>query len=329
MKKIACVGYHYTGSGVIDDIFRECDNVFQGTYEAEIRMLHDPDGISDLEFHLVENPHRLSSGLAIKRFIAYAKRNARQYKKVVGEAWPSIAIQYAEDLALIKYHGYVGGDMLFFTRWQRIVVLSKRIWRKLLPAKLRGSQDANMIHSVITYYSRLDEKAFLEKTLKFVDGVCAKANKVDKEFIVLDQFIGANNPTRYLRYVDNIKVIIVDRDPRDVYISRISADDRVLPKDPYEFCLYFKSIRIQNNVLKNSNCLYIRFEDLIYDYEASIKKVLNFVGISKEHHINALNYFNPEVSMKNTRLWINNERYVEAVKIIEEQLPEYLYCYDD
>ena len=53
MKKIACVGYHATGAGVIDDLFREFDNVAQGQYEVESRLLQDPDGISDLEYNLV------------------------------------------------------------------------------------------------------------------------------------------------------------------------------------------------------------------------------------------------------------------------------------
>ena len=53
MKKITCVGYHFTGSGVIDDLLRECDNVSQSESEKECRMLQDPDGISDLVFPLV------------------------------------------------------------------------------------------------------------------------------------------------------------------------------------------------------------------------------------------------------------------------------------
>ena len=46
MKKIACVGYHATGAGVIDDLFREFDNVAQGQYEVESRLLQDPDAVS-------------------------------------------------------------------------------------------------------------------------------------------------------------------------------------------------------------------------------------------------------------------------------------------
>lgn len=326
MKKIACVGYHYSGAGVIDDLFRECDNVYQGEYEAELRFLHDPDGISDLEYHLVNNPHRLGSGLAIKRFIAYAKRNSRQINRVIGDDWVSLATAYAEELALIKYHGYVGGDLLFLNSKEKMRFLMSRVMNRVLPQPLKKPKDSNVLPSVVTYYSRLEEDEFLKLTKNFVELVCEKANKGGKEYIMLDQFIGANNPERYLRYVDDIKVIIVDRDPRDVYISRVLVNDRVLPRDPYEFCVYYKGIRKRMGETP-CNCLDIHFEDMIYQYEESVRKVLEFVGESIPHHINPKKYFDPAVSIKGTRQWECYPQFKNAVGIIEKDLSDYLYNY--
>ncbi len=327
MKKIACVGYHYTGAGVIDDLFRECDNVFQGEYEAELRFLHDPDGVSDLEYHLVENPHRLSSGLVIKRFISYAKRNARQINKVVGKEWVKLATSYAESLAQIKYHGYTLGDLLFLTKTEKVRFFICRVLNKLLPKSIRKPKDSNQLPSVVTYYSRLEENEFLEHTISFVEEVCKKANKESKEFIMLDQLVGSNYPERYLRYVNDIKVIIVDRDPRDVYISRIMVNDKVLPKDPHDFCIYYRGIRKRTGGTPD-NCLDVRFEDMIYHYEENVKRVLDFVGINVLHHINPKKYFNPEVSCRGTRLWEKYPQYNDAVLIIEKELKEFLYQYD-
>ena len=329
MKKITCVGYHYTGSGVIDDLLRECDNVYQGTYEAELKLLYEPDGIADLEYHLVENPTRLGTGLAIKRFLAFAQRSSRQFKKVVGEEWDDIALRYAEDLTLIKYSGYRSSDVAYFTLGQKMKLLYWRIANKLFPVFLRKPKDSNYVPSSITYYSRLDQETFLNKTRRFIEELCSRANKTNKEFILLDQFVEASNPSKYLRYVNEMKVIVVDRDPRDLYISRISKNDRVLPKDPYEFCLYYKCIRQQIGEIDSCRCLYLRFEDLIYKYEENVRKVLDFVGISKDHHIYPKKFFDPQLSKQNTRLWIKTEIYTDAIKIIENQLPQYLYSYDE
>ncbi len=327
MKKIACIGYHYTGSGVIDDLFRECDNVYQGLYEAELRFLHDPDGISDLEYNLVQNPHRLSSTLAIKRFVDYARRSSRQVQQIVGKDWMNLVNDYVDKITLLKYPGYIAGDMLFFSGYQKIVDFCVRAYNKISPPKFRFPKDSNHIPSAITYYSRLDEEFFLDTTRKFVEKVCSLANKENKEFIMLDQFIGANNPSRYLRYANDLKAIIVDRDPRDLYISRIKVRDRLLPSDPHEFCIYYRNIRKTTGKIPYDNCMYVRFEDMIYNYEENVNKVFEFIGIDKSHHKDPKKCFNPSVSINGTKLWERYPQYEEAVKIIERELPEYLYKY--
>ena len=67
MKFISCASYYGTGSSAITDLISEYGSVFSFTDE-EIRFLHDPDGIDDLYYHIVENPNRHNSGHAIKRF---------------------------------------------------------------------------------------------------------------------------------------------------------------------------------------------------------------------------------------------------------------------
>ena len=327
MKKITCVGYHYTGSGVIDDLFRECDNVYQGEYEAEMKLLYEPDGIADLEYHLVENPTRLGSGLAIKRFIAFAERSSRQFKKVVGEDWDQLAKSYAENLALIKYHGYRASDASFFTPSQKLSLLFWRVVNKFFPKFMRRPKDTNYVPSAITYYSRLNEDTFLHITTEFIENLCHLANRSNKEYVLLDQFVEASNPSKYLRYVKDMKVIVVDRDPRDLYLSRVTINDRALPKDPHDFCLYYRSIRQKQGQTDPDTCLYMKFEDLIYNYEESIDKVLKFIGIDKSHHIHPKRFFDPSVSIKNTRLWQKNDYAVEAMRVIESELSDFLYDY--
>ena len=57
MKVISCASYYGTGSSAITDYVSEFDGVFSMTNE-EFRFIQDPDGIDDLEFHLVENHNR-------------------------------------------------------------------------------------------------------------------------------------------------------------------------------------------------------------------------------------------------------------------------------
>ena len=66
-KIITCASYHGSGSSAISDLLKEFNNCHScGDYE--FRFIQDPYGISDLEFHLVENNHRLNSGYFLKKF---------------------------------------------------------------------------------------------------------------------------------------------------------------------------------------------------------------------------------------------------------------------
>ena len=76
----------------------------------------------------------------------------------------------------------------------------------------------------------------------------------------------------------------------------------------------------------NSDCvLHVRFEDLIYEYEETVKKIETFTGYSD--HILKRKFFDPDVSINNTQIF-NNPSYksdIELIRKIEVALPEYLY----
>ena len=119
MKKITCVGYHATGSGAVDDFLREFDNIEAAKYGVESRFLQDPDGVSDLEYNLVENPHRLNSAFAIKRFLKYVENEERTYKHIFGEHWKRISVDYIDKISDFKYHGTWAADIWLLNPFQK------------------------------------------------------------------------------------------------------------------------------------------------------------------------------------------------------------------
>ena len=54
MKVISCASYHGTGSSAITDFLGEFDNVCFNDKIMNFGFVQDPDGISDLEYNLVE-----------------------------------------------------------------------------------------------------------------------------------------------------------------------------------------------------------------------------------------------------------------------------------
>ena len=61
MRFITCASYYGSGSSVITDFVSEFSEVYSYG-DFEFRFIQDPDGISDLEYNLVENFNRHNSG---------------------------------------------------------------------------------------------------------------------------------------------------------------------------------------------------------------------------------------------------------------------------
>lgn len=337
MKIIACCGYHATGSGVIDDLLREMDNVADAVYGAELRILHDTDCISDLEYHLVKDPHRLCTGLAIRRFVEYCKSQSRMEEKIFGKNWMRLVQDYADSLIINKYKGWIDADIPFMPIWKRrfawleraffYVMRNKKI-APYVPKCLSRPRWYDYYPNYVTYYSHLTENDFMRKTHSFIENLCSLINVDNKEYLVLDQFVCPHNPMRDLKYVDDMKVIVVDRDPRDLYVHEMLNKSHVLPKDPKQFAVQYRLMRELSAPDDPTKVLRVKYEDMIFHYESMVPKVLDFLGIDSSHHKFPFKHFNPSVSINGTQLWIyKTHRFVNAVKIIENELPDMLYDY--
>lgn len=218
-----------------------------------------------------------------------------------------------------------------------------------LPLMQNGYKENNILKEdeklkwgdVFYRLKRISKEEFLTRSIDFNNLILKHLNS--KEILVLDQFLGCENGydldlhSKYLG--EDIKQICVYRDPRDQfytllhfsgldYIDDYFLQSRKIDKvcrsveDFKDFLLNVANIEKYKEY--HPNRLMIRFEDLINDYENSITKVCDFLGIDKSHHINKGKYFIPEVSRKNIGIYKNyhDQRVMDKIK---EELEEYCY----
>jgi hypothetical protein len=330
MKKITCISFHGTGSGAVDDFFKEFDNCPSAPSDIECRFLQDPDGISDLEYNLIENPHRLNSGYALKRYLKFAKNMSWTYGKIFGNKWLKYSEEYVESLISDNYKGYWHGDLLLLPPITKFIYYSKRALNKLRPKRLRKPGYYNYFTKMDYWHSYITREKFLTETRNYIDKLCLLLNPNNEEFVLLDQMVATSNITRYIKYVNDLKVIVVDRDPRDLYIQQMIAGDHVLPKDPKVFAKVYRDQRnMIGDIPVEAPVLQIKFEDLIFEYEETTNKIMAFIGEKESHHVRKRQLFNPDVSIKNTQMWLAHPKYKTAAETIEKMLPEYLYPFKE
>lgn len=333
MKIISCASYYGSGSSVITDFVSEFNNVYSFSNE-EFRFVQDPDGISDLEYNLVENFNRHNSGYALKKYKDLVDFYAgdwftKRYEKELKGNWKRISYNYIKSLTDFKYHGSWQYDLLkrgkFFYFRKRVLnkILKETIWRK------QPERSLNNMKNEITYCSHPSQEKFLSLTRTYIDELFSTVAK-DYDIVMVDQLVPPSNTRRFIRYFNDLQAVIVDRDPRDVYLlEKYVWKDGIIPNDVKTFCKWFLYTRDnrKNNFVPNDHFQYIQFEDMVYKYDKTTSKLAKWLGLNLTDQKLKRKIFNPELSKKNTKLWTKMNCDIGEIKYIEQNLSEYLYHY--
>lgn len=330
MKVITCASYYGSGSSALTDLVAEYENV-KDLSEFEIRFVHQLDGIADLEYHLVENHNRQNSGQALKRFIRLSRfyegnRISKQYSQFFkGKEYHDITLRYVDMMTDFRFKGwnfydlYDKGTVSYYIHQ----LLNHFIRRFRIPF-------LRILKNEETYCSHPSLDKFLALTKEYTHDILVALNNEGKEFLEVDQLVSSSNIERMLRYFqDEIFVVVVDRDPRDVYLlNKYCWNDHVAPLDPELFCLWFRYTHNAGNGVPTDNphVKKIWFEDLIYKYEETVHSIELMTGLLPDKHTRKYLKLNPKRSVVNTMLW-KKYSYDEGIKIIEDSLPDYLYDY--
>lgn len=157
-----------------------------------------------------------------------------------------------------------------------------------------------------------------------------RASGADPEqTVVFDQVFEGNAPQNCFPFFRDPKAIVVDRDPRDLWLVSKYARDakgeaRFMPRqDVKVFVEYYKRLRENQERKDTDQIIFIQFEDSIYNYDETVKKIGGFLGC--KNHAEPKKYFKPEISINNTRLMNRYPQCKEEINYIEKMLPEYLF----
>lgn len=328
-KIIVPTGYMGSGSSAVTDILREYKGIDTKNADYEYIFLHMPDGVFDLEDKLLLNNNALRSDEAIKNFRnkisdLYSLRGwwPGNYKKYVSDNFLNIVDKYIQKIKFDSFNG-----VWYYHEKYRGYKLYKRA---IINRILKLFNKPPKLDNFNIEYTFVKPDKFYKYTGEFIKDFVLELNKDNKDSVVLDQLLLPHNVYRldkYTKHLD-IKVVIVERDPRDVFIMNKYIWPKkslqvLYPEDVYKFCRYYKEMR-ENEIKNNYDALRIKFEDLIFNYDNSIKRIENYLNLSPNDHIAKRKYFNPDISINNIQIY-QQEKYKKEVEVIEKELENYLY----
>lgn len=332
-KIIIPTGYMGSGSSAITDILKEYKTIKTNEIDFEYVFLHTANGVFDLEYKLLSGNNTIRSDEAIRAF--YSSMNELfdkkfywpgNYKKYVSSQFLNYCNKFINEIIIGKYKDIYS----YYQQKPNLRIKIIRCFNKIINIiSFKKIKFKSPLLYKDMYLSFPSKKEYCKSAKKLVYSI-AKDLGLEKHNIVMDQLLLPHNLYKLNDYFDNnVRVVVVERDPRDVYILnkyywREKDVSIPLPIDVYEFCNVYQKMREAETCTKDSKILRIKFEDLIYKYDNSIKKIEKFIGLKKEEQILKYKYFNPNISKNNTQLF-NNAKYKEEIEIIEKKLDKYLY----
>lgn len=315
---IGICGFSWSGSGAVLDFIRDFNETQVG--ESEFIFPYYPGSLVDLDF-AVNNAccKCISSVIAFHRF---KKAGKLLLEKSTKRKINSLMDEYISSLIDCKWVGSVQGTDEILKKNFCSRLFKKICWK--FPKFGEHIRHMNKSPYVDCYLS-IKPKDFTEKTQQFIDGVLASSGFNLNKNIFLDQPFPGNNPRICMKYFRDSKCIIVNRDPRDLYLlAKVYYKGVALsiPTDSVEaFINFYQSMRKMEE--NSPNILSINFEDLIYDFKNSSQKILDFCNLDEKDYF--MNNFDPNKSINNTQLFNIDTKFCDDIKIIEKALSCYLY----
>ena len=340
---LTSTGFGLTGSSAATNILEEFSSVRSFSNIFECTFLHEADGLFDLEKAINEG-HRLKVDLAVKRFLALSKKLNEDYyyKTYFNGFFYSYAKEFIDSITECKWNGW----------WHRSLeikkISAKEHWRyffadlffkNLYRKKIFKSYEPDgwtpSYHPVSSYYYINKKQDFYEKAKEYIRKLFSCFTLIsNSNYILFDQLIPAYSIPNYARYFDSIKIVVIDRDPRDLYsINKAETGEQFIPSENINiFIKWYKETRFERykiNTEWKDRALFLPFESLIYDYDASLEKIKTFTGLTTEEHAWKKKYFDPEKSIVNTQVYKRYPALKEDIKKIENELKEFCFPFEN
>lgn len=331
-KIIIPTGYMGSGSSAITNLISEFEGyeAEQGTYEYV--FLHCPNGVFDLEDKLLMGNNAVRSDEAIHEFLQTMKQLYNKkywwvghYEQIVGKEFWKYTQEYADVLVQFEpeFYWYYQENA---DKKMIVQLVVRRVLKLLSLGKVNLKKPLLYRDMKLSYVMPTE---FFEATRNYLEKIWILLG-ANKNNVILDQLLLPFNLHRFEHYFDERAIVfVVERDPRDVFITNKyiwpkRGEAVPYPTEVKAFCECYRKLRKMEKPACNENIHRIKFEDLIYNYEESVTRILSILKIEKRQHELPKSKFIPEKSINNTQLFLD-KRYIGEAQIIEKELSEYIY----
>lgn len=315
---VSVSGYNYSGSGAVLDLLKEYEETIV-IDKIEVPIIDLPDGIRDLDYHLNGGGSYFNGDFAIERFENFIRGN-RKFNKISKGKVNLLTKEYLGKLTTCQWNGRSSFDRIRLGNMAYLGWVIKRIIEVIIKKVFRVN--INMLSRNMTLATQCIDFNYV--TQEYLNLIIAALGGVGDKINVLDQLLPAHDPEIGFKYLHNPCAIVVDRDPRDIYaLCKCVYQETCFPTEDVEKFVSYHKKCWKKKLYENPQVCYLRFEDLLFDYENTKRVIERFLNLEK--HTSKNKYFDPSISINNTQVYQRFPQIKKDIKYIEQELPEYLY----
>ena len=338
---VAVTGYFGTGSSAVVDLLKEYENVRIVPFENqsyEHNVLYHHGGLYDVCALLSRGNTLYTSDKVISTFIKEMKRLNDynyvwfgSYKRMFGTKFMDLVNEFVAEIAEKREDKTT--NHIIKTRFSLTKAIAQVILRITKKRKFSNYGVKYIYDKENSFCALPNEEQLYNAAKKFTSGYFSMFDKkIENEVKIFDHIIWPGQIDDYQDCFDeNFKMIIVDRDPRDLYIldqhiwstNALRKSKTHFPSDISSFSKEWNKTLVEK--FNNHNAMRVHFEDLIYDYENTVRRIEKFLGLKEEQHVSIKQYFIPEKSIENTQVFRVYEEWHEEAKKSENLIPNLLY----
>jgi hypothetical protein len=304
---VAVNGFGYSGSGLVIDYLNQYNSFIDpkpSHHPFEFRFIKDTGGVLDLRDHMLNNSYYWNNYSYIQNFLQQVKITSRPWKKnfITKFLW-----DYDEG-------NHVGFSLDEMTN-NKFSILSKNFINDLIEVKKKfkwwnhyrhlnftdqiiknfGNKFLNNEESYLVLNKKFDAETLNLKFKNYLQDVFVEIanysvnkhywhyeniDQIKKFTLILDQGVAPVLAKKSLEILpDNSKIVIVHRDPRDVYLST----EDFFPDNPEDFCKIYESEVSKALKQEDQDILHIKFENFVFNTKTEIERLKTFLKIDSSY----------------------------------------------
>jgi len=270
-KVVIVVSPGNSGGGAIHDYLLSRNDFISPFQGEEFRLITDPYGINNLEKKLFRDFTLNNSSEAFHQYEKYCLnlqnlRSSKNNNLIYGKYFYKLSKNYLNNISQISYKG--------IPQFKSISLDYKKNLLFRLKKKFLGYK--NHEHGNYEMKIPVSRKKFDNETKKYLFSIFkSNCKNFKNKNIILDQATSFWKPEIVNNYFDNLKIIIVTRDPRSVFYSMKLRGSYAYPGYSLEkFIRWYDELFKKKKILqkrKPKNVINIKFENFFIDNSCKLK----------------------------------------------------------